>query len=78
MEAAADVAWDDLATSERVAVMFTHLEGAVGGPQAFKFLGRVRTVASKGGHGDCPSGIDVHPRFWKGLSSCMPDCQEPG
>ena len=33
MDAAADVAWDDLAASERAAVIFTHMAGAVGAPR---------------------------------------------
>ena len=53
MDAAADVAWDDLAASERAAVIFTHMAGAVGAPQAFKFLARIRTIASKRGPGAC-------------------------
>ena len=54
VDAAADLAWGDLAASERAAVIFDHMEGAVGAPQAFKFLARIRTIASKRGPGDYP------------------------
>ena len=70
VEAAADVAWDGLATSERVAVVFKYMEGAVGAPQAFKFLARVWAVASKGGHGDCPAGKASASRTFLS-ASCM-------